>query len=108
MNLDLNDCDSCPICGMPMVLGPSVDNHHLVPKLKGGKDTELMHVVCHRKLHSLWSENELRDTYNNVETILLDERIKKFIGFVRKQFSRNPEYKDSNKISNDHKKKRRK
>lgn len=100
--------DVCPICGMPMVEGKSIDKHHLVPKLKGGKITELMHRVCHGKLHSLWSENELRDTYNNVETILQDERIQKFVKFVRKQFDRDPEFIDSNKQSNNHKKKRRK
>lgn len=98
---------NCPICDMPMVEGPSVNRHHLIPKLKGGKETELMHTVCHSKLHSLWSENELRDTFNNVDTILADERIQKFVKFVRKQFERDAEYVDSNKLSNNHKKRRR-
>lgn len=90
-----------------MVSGPSIDKHHLIPKLKGGKETALMHIVCHGKLHSIWSENELRDTYNNVESILTDERIQKFVKFVRKQFTRDSEYINSNKLSNNHKKRRR-
>jgi len=99
--------ENCPICGMPMIDGPSVNFHHLIPKLKGGKETKMMHTICHGKLHSLWSENELRDQYNNIETILADERIQKFIKFVTKEFKRNPEYVDSNKLTTNHKKRRR-
>lgn len=97
----------CPICEMPLIRGKSVDKHHLIPRLKGGKETELMHVICHGKIHSLWSENELRDVYNNIESILSDDRIQKFVKFVRKQFKRDPEFVDSNKRSNDHRKSRR-
>ena len=97
----------CPICEKEMMPGPSVNKHHLIPKLKGGKKTLEMHKVCHGKIHSIWSENELRDVYNNAEDIRTDERMQKFIKFVRKQFDRDPEYVDSNKLSNDHKKRRR-
>lgn len=106
--------ERCPLCGMVLTPGPSLSRHHLVPQLKGGGDWSIMHEVCHGKIHSLWSENELRDIFKGAgnadrywQTIANDERIQKFRRFVRKQFERDPEYVDSNKLSNDHKKRRR-
>jgi hypothetical protein len=95
----------CPICGREMIENSqSTDRHHLIPKLKGGRKTYLLHKICHRKLHSIWSENELRDTFNSWEEIRSDERIKDFSKWVSKK---DPTYVDSHKISNTHKKKRR-
>ena len=98
---------NCPVCGREMVPGPSVNRHHLIPVLKGGKEAFALHKICHSKIHSLWSENELRDTYNTFDTIRANERMQTFIKWVRKQFAREPEYRDSNKRVNDHKKSRR-
>ncbi len=106
--------EACPLCGMSMIAGKSVSRHHLVPQLKGGGPSSKMHEVCHGKLHSLWSEGELRDIFKAAgsddgywRTISTDERIQKFRKFVRKQFARDSEYVDSNKLSNTHKKRRR-
>ena len=43
-----------------MLSGKAVDRHHPVPKSQGGKDWVWMHRICHRKLHSMWSEKQLR------------------------------------------------
>ena len=74
----------------------------------------MMHEVCHGKLHSLWSEVELRDIFKTAggaegywKTISNDERIQAFRKFVRKQFARDFEYTDSNKMVKGHKKRRR-
>lgn len=106
--------DSCPLCGMLMIRGPSVGRHHLVPQLKGGKHCARIHAVCHGKLHSLWSEAELRDIFKEGKgaegywkIICGDERIQAFRKFARKQFQRDPEYIDSNKMAKGHKKRRR-
>ncbi len=106
--------EACPLCGMSMIAGKSVSRHHLVPQLKGGGPSSKMHEVCHGKLHSLWSEGELRDIFNSSgsddgywKTISTDDRIQKFSKFVRKQFARDYEYVDSNKLSNTHTKRRR-
>jgi hypothetical protein len=96
---------NCPVCDRELVPGNSVNKHHLIPKLKGGKEAFSIHKICHSKIHSLWSENELRDVYNNWESIKADEQMKKFIKFVSKK---EPEFIDSNKLSNNHKKRRRK
>lgn len=95
----------CPICGRDMHDNNS-NMHHLLPKLKGGKregdNMVRLHVVCHSKIHSLWDENELRDVYNNIDTIMSDERIQKFAKFVSKK---DPDYNDSSKMVKGHKRK---
>lgn len=100
----MDSFDPCPVCDRPMIPGPSVDKHHLIPLLKGGKENFPIHRICHSKIHSLWSENELRDTYNTFEAIRADDRMQTFIKWVVKK---PPEYRDSNKRVKDHKKSRR-
>lgn len=95
----------CPICGQPMT-NENSNLHHLIPVLKGGKvdDTIRMHIVCHNKLHSIWSEAEMRDYWNTIPRILESEDIQKFIKWVRKQ---NVDTKISHRMKKDHKKKRK-
>ena len=39
----------CPICSRDMIKGASINDHHFIPKSKGGKaeDKITLHVVCH-------------------------------------------------------------
>lgn len=74
----------CPLCerGIP----PSEESaHHLVPKSKGGRETELMHRICHRQIHALFSEAELADTYNTAEALLAHPEVRKFVDWVKKK-----------------------
>lgn len=87
----------CPICDREMWKGPSIDKHHLIPKCKGGKETEYMHKICHRKIHSIWSEKELARDYNNPETIKEHEEMQKFIKWVKKK---EPDFYDKNEQHN--------
>ena len=82
---------------MPMIEGPSVDRHHLVPKSRGGKETERCHVVCHRKIHSTLSEHDLGLFWNTWERLRDHPDIAKYIGWARKQFRRDPEFIDTHK-----------
>ncbi len=81
----------CPICGRPMIAGPSVDEHHWIPKSQGGCETALLHRVCHRTLHARFSERELARDYATAEAVRADPQMAKFIRWVRK---RPPEYMD--------------
>jgi hypothetical protein len=38
----------CPLGGRVLEPGASVDEHHLVPKSKGGKTKSLIHRICRR------------------------------------------------------------
>ncbi|QJE72051.1 HNH endonuclease [Aerophototrophica crusticola] len=75
----------CPLCGRPMLAGPSVDLHHLVPKSEGGKHTVPMHRVCHRKIHAELTEKELRDRYNTAEALREHPAIADFIRWVARK-----------------------
>lgn len=71
----------CPICERE--LGTvRISKHHLVPKSRGGKDTELMHDICHTKIHSLWTNKELENDYNSPDKILENEDMQTFVKWV--------------------------
>lgn len=81
----------CPLCGRPMVAGPSLDRHHWVPRSEGGREQILMHRICHRKIHSVFTERELATTYSSPEALRAHPEIARFLKWVRKK---PPEYMD--------------
>lgn len=93
----------CPICKRDMIKGKSVDEHHFIPKSKKGKEKTLLHVICHRKLHSVFSEKEMANYYNTPERCLEHKEIQTFVKWVAKK---EPEYTSSNREHNDKKKRR--
>ena len=70
----------CELCGRE--LGMPFDEHHVVPKSKGGSETVTLHRICHSKIHSVFSLTELRNHYNDIDSIKKHEEIKKFIKWV--------------------------
>jgi hypothetical protein len=66
-----------------MIDGPSVDRHHLVPKTEGGRETVVMHRICHRKIHSVLDERALATTYADPEALKTHPDIAAFIRWVR-------------------------
>ncbi len=76
---------NCPICDREMWNDNSSDRHHFYPKCKGGKETEWVHRVCHRKIHSIFTENELAKKYNNADLIREHPEIIKFIKWISKK-----------------------
>lgn len=73
--------ETCQLCGMFL----EVRNHHIIPKSKGGNVTIHCCETCETFCHSTWSHNELRDTYNTVESILSTETFQKFLKWRLKQ-----------------------
>jgi hypothetical protein len=59
------------------------DAHHLVPKSKGGRQTTVMHRVCHRQIHAVLTEAELARQYATVEALLAHPELKVFVAWVR-------------------------
>ncbi len=88
----------CPICSRDLIKGASINEHHFIPKSKGGKaeDKITLHVVCHDFLHRTFTENELMRVYNTPEKCLEHEAVSKFAKWISKK---DPEYKDSVKIN---------
>jgi len=74
--------ESCALCGR--LIPPSQrDEHHLVPKSKGGKEIAVLHRVCHRQLHALFNETQLAKEYSTVQALLANDDVRRFVDWVR-------------------------
>ncbi len=72
----------CPLCERE-IPDSQRDAHHLVPKSKGGRQTEYLHRICHRQIHALFTETELARQFNSVEALLADSDIALFVAWVK-------------------------
>lgn len=72
----------CPLCErkIPHSLR---DAHHLIPKSKGGRQTEYLHRICHRQIHALFTETELARQFNSVDALLAHPDILLFVAWVK-------------------------
>lgn len=72
--------DICPLCDRP--LGERREKHHLVPRLKGGRETVTLHPICHRKIHSLFSESVLARQYATISALKAHPDIESFVQWL--------------------------
>ena len=72
----------CPLCDRAI---PKLqrDEHHLIPKSHGGRITAVLHRICHRQIHAVFTESELARQYNSIELIKQQEEMAGFIAWVR-------------------------
>ena len=77
-----NALADCPLCGRQLEPGPSVDEHHLIPKSQGGKTKALIHRICHRKIHATFSERELAQNFSNWPALAVHPEIATFLRWV--------------------------
>jgi len=68
-----------------MVAGPSIDDHHLIPKSKKGKLKETCHKVCHRAIHSAYSEKELAREFNTWAKLRVAPALQGFLKWIAKK-----------------------
>lgn len=74
----------CPLCGR--VLGTvNIDRHHLVPKKFKGTEQFPIHKICHRKIHSVFTERELLNSFTSWDALRSHPDIRAFIGWVAKK-----------------------
>ena len=59
--------------------------HHLVPKSRGGTETELICRPCHKQIHATFTEKELERDYPTVEALLAAEAFRPFVRWIRKR-----------------------
>ncbi|HET6522374.1 MAG TPA: HNH endonuclease signature motif containing protein [Geminicoccaceae bacterium] len=77
--------DLCPFCGRPLAEAPSVNRHHVVPRSEGGRETVRLHRICHRKLHSLWTERELARRFASLAAGREHPEMRAFIRWVQRK-----------------------
>lgn len=76
---------TCPLCERDV---SSLEAHHLQTKRKDRGDTEGLCQPCHRQVHALFTNTELRDVSRNLDTVeglLSDERMRRAVAFIKKQ-----------------------
>lgn len=83
---------NCPLCSRRLSDQGYNDDHHLIPRSLGGKETVLMHRVCHQKIHSLFTEKELKKNYFTIELLLANSEVQKFIKWIK---NKSPEFHDT-------------
>ncbi len=75
----------CPLCGRQLIFGNSIDEHHLLPKSQGGRETHTIHRICHRKIHATFTEKELARSYSTWAALQAQEDMAAFIAWVQKK-----------------------
>lgn len=81
----------CALCGRPLIAGPSVENHHWVPRAHGGTLSTPIHAVCHRMIHRLFDEATLARDLNTAAALRGHPDMARFLAWVRRQ---PPDYMD--------------
>lgn len=74
----------CPLCQRP-VPPAQQDAHHLVPKSQGGRHTVVLHRICHRQVHALFTETELARHYASAEALLAHPQMARFVAWVQRK-----------------------
>jgi len=81
-----------------------IQSHQLVPKTFGGKETVMIHKMCHQKIHATFGERELLNYYHIVERIIEHTEMQKFIQWIH---NKPVDYYDKNDDTQDRKRRRR-
>lgn len=66
--------------------------HHLRPKSRRNKYEKVAELPtarlcwpCHRQIHALFSNHQLAEQFNSLEALRDEERLKRFIAWIRRQ-----------------------
>jgi hypothetical protein len=79
---------ACPLCGRSDIPDDLMQKHHLKTRRKDNKTTELICVDCHKTIHGLFTNTQLRDSRLGLDTaegILENEKFQNALTFIRKQ-----------------------
>jgi len=74
---------NCWLCGRPT--GTTIVWHHPVPKSRGGRDVVPMHPICQQNLTANFTNSELQRHGMDVEGLLLNPAVRKFVDWVAKK-----------------------
>ena len=77
----------CPLCDRPIPPEAKQSRHHLIPRLRGGKNgpTVLLHQICHSEIHATLSEAELARSFHTIDALKSHPRLAKFISWIARK-----------------------
>jgi len=70
----------CWLCGRE--LGRRVEWHHPVPKSRGGRSVVPLHPICHRTIHTTFSNAQLARLPPKPEALLSDPAMARFVAWI--------------------------
>ena len=76
-----DDALTCWLCERP--IARRLQWHHPVPKSKKGRITVPVHPICHKTIHKAFTNAELARYGEDRERLLENERIARFITWVK-------------------------
>jgi 5-methylcytosine-specific restriction protein A len=76
----------CELCEREEV---ELTEHHLIPREEGGAKLQraMLCISCHKQIHALYTNKELALRLNTIPDLQNDEKIHKYIKWIRKQAS---------------------
>lgn len=76
---------TCELCRRNNL--PKITEHHLTPREEGGANMPVawLCVDCHKQIHALYDNRELAVRLNTLEALESDEKIEKYLKYIRKQ-----------------------
>ncbi|WP_145642463.1 HNH endonuclease [Neorhizobium alkalisoli] len=72
----------CSLCER-VIPSDQIEDHHLVPKSKGGKIKVPLHRICHSHIHAAFTDAQLARKFSTISAILEDPAIQKFVSWVK-------------------------
>ncbi|WP_018899346.1 HNH endonuclease [Rhizobium sp. 2MFCol3.1] len=72
----------CSLCERA-IPDDQIQEHHLVPKSKGGKVKVPLHRICHSHIHATFTDAQLAKKFSTIAAILDDPTIQKFVTWVK-------------------------
>ncbi|WP_019585907.1 hypothetical protein [Deinococcus apachensis] len=81
------------VCALCERETPMLTEHHLVPKSQGRRQgvkvyelpTVMLCPACHKFLHRTFTNAELAGEYHSVDALLADDRVRRFVNWLRTQ-----------------------
>lgn len=70
----------CWLCERP--IGTRVEWHHPVPKSRGGRETVAVHPICHRTLHTLFSNVALAKAGIDRAALTASPELARFLSWI--------------------------
>ncbi|MCM3707234.1 MULTISPECIES: HNH endonuclease [Cytobacillus] len=75
------------VCELCLREDTDITVHHLTPKELGGTflPTAELCKPCHKQIHALYTNAELAVRLNSIELLQQDDKVRKFLKWIRKQ-----------------------
>ncbi|MGB3752343.1 MAG: HNH endonuclease [Parerythrobacter sp.] len=73
--------NACWLCGRPFAR--RIQWHHTVPKAKKGRDTVPLHPICHKAIHTNFTNAELARHGTDRDRLLENAVLERFVAWVK-------------------------